>query len=195
MWTRYPSVLSFGSILGLAVGIGTAALLLDRPEKPASNFRFQGPTVTELERLTELATMRVQVSDVLVGRDHDYKGCWLVHGDALVAIDLGQATIPPEQLNLADRRARIVLPAPRVIQPRVDHERTLTWDVRKTSWIPLAGDPDQLRDEAMQQAQRLVEHAAGSPENLKGARTRAELLLQSFFAALNWKVEVVWAEP
>ena len=194
MWTRYPSILSFGSILGLAVGVGTAALLLDRPDNSSSHISFQGPTLTELERLAELATMRVQVSDVLVGRDHDYKGCWLVHGDAFVAIDLGQATIPPEQMNLASRRARIVLPAPRVIQPRVDHERSLTWDVRKTSWIPLAGDPDALRDEAMQQAQRLVEHAAGSPENLKGARTRAELLLQSFFAALDWKVEIVWEE-
>ena len=194
MWMRFPSILSFGSILGVVVGIGAAALLLDRPQKPTSNIAFEGPTVTELERLSELATMRVQVSDVLVGRGYDYKGCWLVHGDALIAIDLGQASIPPEHKDFAGRRARIVLAAPRVIQPRVDHERTLTWDVQKTSWIPLAGDPDQLRDEAMQQAQRLVEHAAGSEENLRDARVRAELLLQGFFAALDWKVEIVWRE-
>jgi len=179
----------------LALAVGAAAFSLGRTGKTVNKIYFEGPTVTELEHLAELATMRVQVSDVLVANGPYYKGSWLVHGDALIAIDLEKARIPPDAKNLASREAKIVLPAPRVIQPRVDHERTLTWDVRKTSWIPLVGDPDALRDEAMQQAQRLVEHGAGSPENLKDARTRADLLLQSFFAALDWKVEIVWEEP
>ena len=63
-------------------------------------------------------------------------------------------------------QALIVLPAPEVLQPRVDHRRSKTWEVRRMTWLPWNADQDRLRDEVMLQAQKLVARAAGSIESV-----------------------------
>ena len=55
--------------------------------------------------------------------------------------------------NEATKQALIVLPQPEILQPRVDHDRTKTWEVRRMVWLPWNADQDQLRDEVMRQAQ------------------------------------------
>jgi hypothetical protein len=150
----------------------------------------QGPTIERLERLAQLITTRVHVADVLVGEDQGCQGSWLIRGDGLLGIDLGRTEIIDRDEQA--RQATIVLPQPCVLQARVDHEKTRTWEVRRTSWVPWRGDKDALRDSVMREAQKLVAQAANSPENLAHARTAAEAILQGFYEEVGWRVRVRW---
>lgn len=152
----------------------------------------QGPTVERLERLSHLVTARVYVADVLVGEGEGCRGAWLIKGDALVGVNLGHARIAEK--DEATRQALIVLPAPEVLQPRVDHQRSRTWEVRRMTWLPWNADEDRLRDEVMLQAQQLVAHAAGSNENLQQARTAAATIVKAFYEEVGWQVRVSWEE-
>ena len=90
------------------------------------------------------------------------------------------------------KRAVIQLPQPELLQARIDHSRTKTWEVKRTTWLPWAGDQDKLRDYVMGEAQKLVAFAAGSDENLAQARSCAEAAIYGFFAELDWEVTVQW---
>ena len=153
----------------------------------------QGPTIERLEKLSQLVAIRVHVADVLIGEGNGCKGSWLIRGDALIAVNLGQATIAEK--DESSRRATIRLPQPEILQARVDHERTKTWEVKTTTWIPWSSDQDSLRDTVMAEAQRLVGHAAGSKENLQQAKAAAESAIRGFYAEVGWNVAVTWAPP
>ncbi len=94
----------------------------------------------------------------------------------------------------AEKKAIIRLPQPVVVQARLNHEKTRVFEVKSTTWIPWRSDQDELRDEVMLQAQRLVAQAAGSKENIAKARRHAEAILSTFFEQLGWTVKVVWVE-
>jgi hypothetical protein len=142
----------------------------------------QGPTVERLEQLAQLVSMKVYVADVLTGAGDGCKGAWLIGGDGLIGVDLARARIIEK--DEAGRRATIVLPQPTVLQSRVDHTRTKTWEEKRTTWVPWSGDQDQLRDQVMLRAQELVAHAAASEENFARARATTEALAKASY----WEV-------
>lgn len=152
----------------------------------------QGPTVERLERLSRLVTGRVLVVDVLIGETDQCRGAWLIKGDALIAVDLDRAQITDKSEET--RRATILLPKPEILQPRVDHERTRTWEVRSMAWLPWHADQDKVRDAVMLQAQRLVSQAAGSKENIDQAKRAAEVIIRAFYGEFAWDVKVAWAD-
>ena len=100
----------------------------------------------------------------------------------------------PQILDKNDeaRRATVRLPPPEVMQARVDHERTRTWQVNRMAWLPWNADQDRLRDAVMLQAQQLVAHAAGSTESIQQAKTSTEAIIRAFYAEVGWQVEVTW---
>lgn len=157
-----------------------------------TKFWSSGPTVTQLESLGQLVAMKVYVADVLTGEGQGYRGSWLIKGDALISIDLSRATVVEADTKI--RRARIILPQPKVLSARVDHERSKTWDVKKTTWVPFGGDGDALRDQAMLQAQKLVGFTAGSKENMDHARGSAEKVIEGIYRMVGWQVVIEW-EP
>jgi hypothetical protein len=177
-------------VVGLvaAVILATTKSLLLPPAIPAA-VMSAGPTVTQLESLEQLVIRKITVSDVLVGLDDGYRGSWLIRGDALISVDFSKARIDRD-----DKRqwATILLPPPRILTARVDHERTRTWDVKRYSWLPWRGDQDQLRDEVMREAQRLVEHAAGSEEFMNDAKGHAALVVEKVYSLVGWNVNVQW---
>ena len=183
-----------GLLLILVIAVVSAIVVLPRhlsTATPAPTVVLsQGPTVERLERLSHLVATRVHVVDVLIGEGEGCRVAWLVKGDALVAINLSRAQIT--QKNEATKQALIVLPLPGVLQPRVDHERTKTWEVRRMVWLPWNANADRLRDEVMLQAQQLVAHAAGSDENLQQAKTAAATIVAGFYKEVGWKVSVSW---
>ncbi|MGO9112092.1 MAG: DUF4230 domain-containing protein [Thermoguttaceae bacterium] len=152
----------------------------------------QGPTIERLERLSSLVTSRVYVVDVLIGEGEGCHGAWLIRGDSLIAVNLRQAAIVEKDESA--KRATIRLPQPEILQARVDHEKTRTWEVRTTTWIPWNADQDKLRDAVMVQAQRLVAHSAGSKENIEQAKRAAEVIIGALYEEVGWNVKVVWAE-
>jgi Protein of unknown function (DUF4230) len=176
------------TVLGLAVFAG---YLVGRPGPTAGiTIWSTGPTVTHIESLGELVATSVSISDVLMAEGKGYRGSWLVRGDALISIDLTRARVA--EVDRQSRTARVVLPSPHVLQARVDHERTKTWNVEKMTWIPWKGEPDALRDEAMLNAQRLVELAAGSDDHIRQAKASAAKVMSSLYRALDWNVKVEW---
>jgi hypothetical protein len=159
---------------------------------PPTVVTSQGPTIERLQRLSHLVTSHVYVADVLIGEGEGCRGAWLIRGDALEACNLAKATIIEK--NESDRTAAIRLPQPEVLQARVDHEKTKTWEVRSTTWIPWQADQDRLRDEVMLQAQRLVAQAAASKENIDQAQQQAEVVIASLYEHVGWTVRIVWQE-
>jgi len=181
----------------LVAGLASSAALLAigylfRPKPPAVQIVSQGPTIERIARLMHLTTTRVYVADVLTGEGSGYRGAWLIKGDALIGADLRGAEIVEK--DFAARRAVIRLSQPEVLQSRVDHERTLTWEVRKTSWVPWSGDADYLRDNVMRHGQRLVAAAAGSAENLAQSRVAVEAILRGFYEEVGWRVRIEWRD-
>ncbi len=186
-----PSVFLF---LALLAGLGYAAyhfrhlLFVEKPPVTTS----LGPTISQVERLGQLTVMRISVSDVLKMTGYNYKGAFLIKGDGLIAVDM-------RKLKLLDRNddqklVTIVLPEPEIVQPRVDHNKTMTYDV-KGDWfsvIPGWGNESKLRDAAMLEAQKLVEHAVNQPEYIKQAKNNAELMLQNMFGFTGWYITIKW---
>lgn len=156
--------------------------------------RSTAPTITDLEKLSQIITHRVHVVDIITAEGNGFEGSWLVKGDALIAVDMSKAVIVDSDKNEVMRRAVISLPQPFVQSPRVDHEKTMKWDIRRTSWIPalVGGDPHRLLEEAMRMAQKTVEDAAASEEFIAPGRERAETIIKSFFAMVGWDVAVEW---
>ena len=94
------------------------------------------------------------------------------------------------------RVAVIVLPSPVVMSPRVDHEKTREWDIKSRSWIPLTGtvlgDREAMQQDAMREAQRLVERAASSSDYQETVRHAIEGTLKEFYSQVDWTITVQW---
>ncbi len=149
------------------------------------------PTVSQLEKIGELTTTRVHVTDVLWAEGEGYRGSWLICGDALLSCDVSKAQIA--NVNLERQTATIRLPTLRVISARIDHEKTKTWSVEKTTWMPWRwGNQGIMRDAAMFHAQQLIESTAGSEHYLAAARPQAELLIRQLYEFVEWKIDVEW---
>ena len=78
-----------------------------------------------------------------------------------------------------------------MLTPRVDHRRTCTYDVQKSLFTRTRVE-SRVRDEAMGQAQSLVEQAANSSDNITLAKSNAEKTLRLLCKQLGWDVEIRW---
>jgi hypothetical protein len=181
-------------LFGFAVALGVVAVTGywagALGSGPSTMSWSSGPTITQLDPLRELVVTKISVSDILTARDSGYSGFWLIKGDALLSVDLKRSEIV--DVDKAQRTATIRLPDPQVISPRVDFEKTKTWDIKSVSWIPWRGDEDEMRDKAMFHAQRLVEFAASSDESMKQAKAHAEMAITAAYQMVDWQVKVEW---
>jgi hypothetical protein len=184
------SLLPLGLAAGL-VGIGISVKqALFTPSTPT--FVSIGPTVTQLEKLGQITVLKLTVSDVLQGDGFGYKGAWLVKGDVLYSIDMTKAKVV--DTSEGSKTATIALPLPKVVSPRVDHSRTITYSVERKNWIPFTGDQGKLRDQSMKEAQLLIERAAARGDNVDVARRNAEMLVALMYKLVGWNVDVVWTD-
>jgi hypothetical protein len=173
--------------VGYGIWLGRSRAVPPAPPKVSS----MAPTVIQLEKIGELATARIHVTDVLWAEGEGYRGSWLINGDAVLSCEVSKATIV--NVNTENRTATIRLPALRVISARINHDKTKAWSVEKTSWLPWKwGDQGVMRDAAMIHAQQLIETAAGSDHYLISAKSQAELLIQQLYDFVEWKVDVQW---
>ncbi len=182
------AALLLGMLLLGALVIGTR---LGSQQPIATQARSLGPTVSHLERIGELASARIHVTDILMADGEGFRGAWLIKGDALLACDVSRAKI--WNLNPAARTATLRLPPLRVTAARVDHTKTKTWSVEKKSWLPgTGGNQSVFRDAAMHHAQQLIEATASSSQHLEPSKAQAELLIGRMYELMDWKVTVEW---
>src|SRR4051812_11972339 len=96
------------------------------PPHPSAYSIDTGPTIQQVQSLSTLVTIRVEVADVqethLEGRTGGIRAAVLVKGDFLLGTDLGRAVF--KVMDRSERRAVLVLPQPRVTSPRLDLDRT-----------------------------------------------------------------------
>jgi hypothetical protein len=183
--------------LGLFV-VGACVLwwrLSNRNAQPA-NWQSSGPTVESVRRIAELLSLRVSVSDVLTGEGYDYRGVWIVKGDAYFGIDLDKIDVPLELRDDGHRSATIVLPRPRLKYARLNHDITKTWQVARDAWWrwPSGEHENRLRDESMREGQRVIEFAANKEEHSREAQSQTAEVIQTIFRHVGWTVEIRWAE-
>ena len=182
------AALLLGMLLLAALGIGTH---LGSQQPIATQAQSLGPTVSHLERIGELASARIHVTDILMADGEGFRGAWLIKGDALLACDVSRAKIL--NLNSTARTATLCLPPLRVTSARVDHTKTKTWSVEKKTWLPwTGGNQSVFRDAAMHHAQQLIEATAASSQHLEPSRAQAELLIGRMYELMDWKVTVEW---
>jgi hypothetical protein len=200
---RFTVVFSIILVVCLIIGglyllhfLGTIFGLFS-PRSEETKIISHGPTIERLQKLNQLVTLQVDVSDVIEGNDHGYRGAWLIKGDGVIGIDLDKAKFIKKDEN--HKHVTIELPKPHVLVSRVDHKRTKTYDVSKKFWLKpvpdfIYGDPDSLRDQVMQQAQDLVEQTVGKQEYLNKARSQAELVIGCIFSEIGWSCDFVWVD-
>lgn len=156
------------------------------------------PTVEQVRQVAELVALRIRVVDILTveqaGWLSGYKGAWLIQGDALWSTDLEQARLEEIISATGETSIRIELPRPDVCWARIDHARTRTYDLQSKAWLPLFRIPESVRDDALRQAQELVERAARRDDYRQQAERQTERVLTTFFAGRGLSVEIVWQD-
>jgi len=174
------------AIVGVALAM---AFHLFRQPESGSVSSSLGSQVVEIHDLQELVSVDVSIADVLTADCEDYEGAWLVEGDALISVDMGQA----EFVEVDDERTSTVvrLPLPRVLHPRVNHEKTITYNFdSKRAWRRV--DEAKVRKQALPQAQRLIEVAAGNAQYIDKAKKNTEDMIKDMYRFAGWSVEIQW---
>ncbi|HNQ24662.1 MAG TPA: DUF4230 domain-containing protein [Phycisphaerae bacterium] len=184
---RYLAVAAAGAVVVALVWLAAA----QGPKPAAANVRSLGPTIEQVRELAELIVLRVQIADVLYNNDETgARMALLVRGDCDLVIDLDRAAIIEK--DEVGHVATLRFPHPRAVRPRVDHERTRVYKVERTTWIPWKDPRDRLYEEGMKQAQKLIEFASATEDEMARARRHAELIIQKFYRQFGWDVRVEW---
>jgi len=113
----------------------------------------------------------------------------LIKGDALLSVDLTAAKVvakDPEKKTIT-----LLLPQPRVVQPRIDHNRTVVYDWRK-GLLRSSQVANDIWKDAMKYAQEIVERTAGEEDNLNLSRIQAESALKEIYNYVGWTLDVQW---
>jgi len=159
-----------------------------------------GPTIEQVQKLANLVTLRVPISDVQVSRLEGFTGglrvAIAVHGDVEIATDLSTARF--EDVDHAQRSAVLVLPRPVTVRPRLDHEKTRVIEYQRSGlwwWVNGQAGEDVLTSRAMTHAQRLLAATANREELLAQACEHTQAVIRAFFSAMDWDVAVRWEQP
>lgn len=166
------------------------------PPPPTTTITCPGPTREKLESLQELVIQRVTVADILTFTQGSITVAWLIRGDGLISVSLTDAVI--SKLDPVIRSATIELPVPRMLSARIDHERSMFWDLRQGLFNrlnPWGASLSDIETPAMRAAQKLVERAVDSPEHHQQARALTTTLVTNLYATFGWTVSIHWREP
>lgn len=170
-------------------------LWLSRPEESP-----HGPlTIQQIQAVAELVTTRIEVADVrdcrIRGRTGGTQAIVVVKGQILLGVDLQQADLI--DVNTTSRTATLVLPQPRVISVRLDHQQTRIvamgpyglWQM-----VPWRTKDAEVVNRAYAEAQQALEQAAAQSELIAQARAHAQGVLDRFGQAVSWQIKVQWPD-
>jgi hypothetical protein len=187
------------SLCFVAMVIGLFVLAMRGIDGLLPKQRTDGPTIEQVQQLSELVTLKVDVADIRVTEVKGYlggsKAAILVKGDVRLGVDLKQAKF--QAIDQSNKTAVLILPEPQVSSPRLDHARTRLFASKDEGlWQIVPGDSAQtaVLNKAYREAQEVVAGAAQDHGLVEQAKKQAEKVLTTFFDAMGWKVAVRWRE-
>jgi hypothetical protein len=158
-----------------------------------------GPSIQQIQGLSELVTAKVTIADArettLSGYLGDVKALLVVRGDALLGPDLSQARIV--SCDNSTKVMVIELPRPRLISSRLDHSATRLVSLSHDGlWVIVPGDAGRtaVLNRAYAEAEKAVAEAAVTPETISEAAEHARQALGAFFGTGGWDVQVRWVD-
>ncbi|MBK9120898.1 MAG: DUF4230 domain-containing protein [Phycisphaerales bacterium] len=185
----WPLILAgLGTILWMTYQYGAA-------HAPRSAFASvsAAPRIEDVRALARLAVLRIRVADVIEGTTRGGRAAVIVKGDGDISVDMDSIAI--EAVDTAARTATLRLPRPRPDRPRVDHDATRIFELRKTglaSLNPFADPRVDLLHDAMRAAQAQISALLDDPDLVSRAQQQAEAVLTAFYGQLGWNVTIEW---
>jgi hypothetical protein len=149
----------------------------------------QPPAIASFHDLRALAVKSVHLETDLEGRNGDYMGKWSLHGEIIVAVDLGKAAYV--RTDPQNRTATLRLPNPHVLTAKVDHQRSEEKYIRKVGWVAFS-DPKNLSDEVWKMAEWKLEELGQDPRYQADGKAQAENVLRNLFVGAGWNVSFEW---
>lgn len=189
-WARRIALVIAGVLLAATVG----NRFVRHTQGPSSG---PEPTLAHIQKLQQLVTHRVLVSEIHETQVAGYTGSMVVtlvvHGDVLVGVDLQRARIVKKD----DRKRELLieLPRPQVISPRLDHDHTHVQHVAFTGlWqmVPGAAAQTLVVGRALREAQASVASAGAASDLLKDAEARTQGVLDAYGQSVGWNIHVCW---
>jgi hypothetical protein len=175
----------FLSVLLVPIGLWLSGV----PSPVAAGAAAAPPSLAVIQTMSELATTRVHISDVIEGATRDFRGKWSVHGEAILGVNLAEAVYLHTQPE--KREAVLRLPQPHLISSKVDHQRSDELYIHWVSWVPFRSK-QVLRAEVWRQADAKVSRLADEPRYKERAKVQAERVLAELYSGLGWKVRIAW---
>lgn len=165
----------------------------------ASIEKHRSLLISHITEMAELVTLKVPVSTVLTSKLAGYIGsikCVIVvYGEVELGVDM--EAIRFEDVDPVARSATLILPEPKVRHARLDHERTMIYSLSREGlwWVLMSDEPARrLVNDVMKRAETVVKSTANEPHLEMQARRKAEVVLQSAFQMIEWKIDLVWDE-
>jgi len=181
---------------GLAATVAMANWIRPRQGDRVVN-THTGLTIDQVRELTELVTAKLAIADVqetvVRGRWGGRKIILVVKGDLLVSVDLSLAKF--EKMDQQAHSAVLVLPPPRVISVRLDHDKThIAVDKSLGWWCVVPGDAwrSEAVNVAYAEAQENLSATAANEGLIDKSRRHAEAVITAFFRDIGWRVTVRW---
>lgn len=147
------------------------------------------PPISLVQEMSDLATLRVHLHDYMRGENMYWKVCWMLHGEAVLGVDLSQAAYT--SVDKKNCKAALLLPSPHVICSKVDHYRSAEMTAKQKTWIPSPG-LKSLRDEVWQHADAKVACLAQHDGYLEATELQAERVLNGLFRDAGWNISYEW---
>lgn len=147
------------------------------------------PSLAAIQSMSDLATTRVHITDVIEGENAHWRGKWSLHGEVILGVSLGDATYGQSQPD--KREAVLRLPQPHLIAVKVDHERSEEMSMKSLTYVGFS-DPKLLRDDVWKHADRKLQRLGMEPGYVERAKVQAERVLQNLFNGIGWKVRFEW---
>jgi hypothetical protein len=194
-----------------AVAVGVAGMWLFGP-RPESKEPVQTPLVS-LEKMGRLVSVKVNYADVIEFTEHrtqdipwtqweldlgGTKVLLIARGDCTIATDLSSAKY--QDVNAESRTFTLLLPEPRPLQVRVNHEPRekggsyfyAITDEGLEPIIPDSSNRSLAISNSLAFAQKQIERACNRPQIRAVAKQNAEDVLSATFQATGWKATYVW---
>jgi len=171
------------------------------------------PPLIAIEKMGQLVSLMVKVSDIVELTENRaldipwstwefrYAGTkvlMIVKGDCSIATDVGAAKF--ESIDNAKRTVTVVLPAPKVLQARVNHAPpsqggSHLYAINNQgieAIIPGSANRTKAIEAALSLAQKKIEDAGKSPDVVSAAKENTEHVLKNSLTALGWSASFKW---